>query len=76
LRRLFRFLGVDPDVDLATFPAEERILPGLPGTLPPTLAEDLWRLLSGRSEELASFLAEQFGLGPPTEWAECVSPRR
>jgi hypothetical protein len=69
LRRLFRFLGVESDLDLAAFPAEERILPGLRGTLPPTLAEDLWRLLSGRTEELASFLAEQFGLAPPTEWA-------
>jgi hypothetical protein len=68
LRDVFRFLGVPSDVDLAAFPARERILPGLPAALPRALEEDLRRLLSERTRALVSFLSEQFGLRPPAVW--------
>jgi hypothetical protein len=74
LREVFAFLGVSPDVDLAAFPVEEKVLPGLPGELPPALRATLRRLLAGRTRELASFLGARLGLRPPPEWQASLGP--
>ncbi|QJW98255.1 sulfotransferase domain-containing protein [Frigoriglobus tundricola] len=68
LRDVFRFLGVDPDIDLSGFPVRERILAGPAGELPADLAPHLRGILRGRTEELVDFLAAQFGLSAPPEW--------
>jgi hypothetical protein len=68
LRELFAFLGVVPDIDLASFPVSTKILPGLAGGLSPRLHSDLRRLLGDRTRELASFLEARFGLAMPAEW--------
>jgi len=74
LRDIFAFLGVNPDVDLSPFPLTERILPGPPGELPPSLGRFLHRLLHDRAVELAAFLEEHFGLKPPPEWRAVLEP--
>lgn len=68
LRDVFRFLGVDPSVNLSGFPVTERVLAGPTDELPDHLARDLRGLLRGRTEELADFLRSRFGLGVPPEW--------
>ena len=68
LRDVFRFLGVDPAVDLTDYPVEERILVGPPGDLPAELAPGLHGLLRDRTNELIGFLRERFGLSVPDEW--------
>ena len=65
---MFRFLGVDPAVDLTDYPVRERILLGPPGDLPPELAPFLRGLLRDRTNELIDFLRERFGLSVPDEW--------
>ena len=74
LREIFAFLGVDPHVDLSTFPIAERILKGPEGELPPQLEEALRRLLYSRTEETVDFLHEQFGLVVPNEWQRTLTP--
>ena len=74
LRDLFAFLGVNPDVDLSAFPLTERILPGPPGELSPSLGRFLHRLLHDRAVQLAAFLEERFGLKPPAEWQAVLDP--
>jgi hypothetical protein len=74
LRDLFAFLGVPADVDLAGFPLRERVLPGLPADLTPSLVRSLQQLLGGRSRELAAFLRESLGLEPPPEWEVSLRP--
>ncbi len=68
LRDVFRFLGVDPDVDLSGFPVHERILVGPDGELPADLAPYLRGILRCRTEELVGLLRAQFGLSAPPEW--------
>ncbi|MBI1913837.1 MAG: sulfotransferase domain-containing protein [Planctomycetes bacterium] len=68
LRDLFRFLGVNPEVDLSSFPVREKILTGLPGKLTPSLERSLHQLLHNRTLQLASFLREHFNLEAPPEW--------
>jgi hypothetical protein len=75
LRDLFRFLGVDPEVDLASFPVHEKILTGLPGALTPPLEQSLHQLLYDRTGQLASFLREHFNLEPPPEWRRILEAR-
>ncbi len=74
LRDVFAFLGVSPDVDLSAFPVRERVLPGLPADLSPSLACSLRQLLGARTRELAAFLRESFGLAPPAEWDLTLRP--
>ncbi len=68
LRDVFTFLGVDPEVDLSSFPVEERILPGPPGDLSPELTQALRGLLRARTAELVDFVGDRFGLESPSEW--------
>jgi hypothetical protein len=68
LRRAFRFLGVNADLDLSAFPLRERINPGGAGDLPPDLRDFLRGLLGPRTEELVAFLRDRFVLRPPPEW--------
>ena len=68
LRDIFRFLGVDPDLDLSGFPVRERVLAGPDGELPPDLAPYLRGILRGRTAELVDFLRSQFDLSAPPEW--------
>lgn len=74
LRDVFAFLGVSPGVDLSAFPVTERILAGQPGRLRPALKADLHRLHHRRTVELAGYLRERFGLEPPPEWQEALTP--
>jgi hypothetical protein len=74
LRELFAFLEVSPEVDFARFPVADRILPGLPASLPAGLREDLHDLLGNRTRELADFLAEEFDLQPPPDWEATLPP--
>jgi hypothetical protein len=74
LRNVFAFLGVAPDVDLATYPRGEKIFCGLPGELSPSLRRCLQQLHGGRTRELATFLREQFGLSLPPEWEAALAP--
>ena len=74
LRDLFAFLGVKPDVDLSAFPLTERILPGPPGELSPSLGRFLHRLLHDRAVQLAAFLEKRFDLKPPPEWRAVLDP--
>ncbi len=75
LRDLFRFLGVDPVVDLSSFPVAEKILTGLTGELTSPLEQSLHQLLHSRTRQLASFLREHFNLEPPPEWGRILEPR-
>src|SRR5262249_11248380 len=68
LRDLFGFLGVDPGVDLSSFPVRDRILTGLPGALTGPLEHSLHHLLHDRTRQLVTFLREHFNLEPPAEW--------
>src|SRR5262249_4365375 len=68
LAEVFAFLGLDPGVDLSTFPVTERILAGPPGQLPPSLWRFLHGLLHRRSLELVAFLRGRLGLEPPPAW--------
>ncbi len=74
LRDIFAFLGVDPGVDLAGFPAHERILPGPSGELSPELHSFLHRQWHARTVELAEFLGTRLGLTPPPEWSATLRP--
>jgi hypothetical protein len=74
LRTIFGFLGVDADVDLATFPVKERILPGLEGQPSPALERCLQQLLHERTLELTTFLRERLGLEVPTPWQRTLQP--
>jgi len=79
LRRIFRFLGVDPDIDLSSFPLHERILAGANGELSLEVEAFLRGLFGPRTLELIDFLQARFGLRPPVEWqlptsAEDASP--
>ena len=73
LREVFKFLGVDPDLDLSGFPVQERILVGPAGDLTPTLAATLRGLLRDRTVELSAFLREHLGLCPPPEWNQTLN---
>jgi len=75
LRDLFGFLGVDPAVDLSSFPVAEKILVGLTGELTPPREQSLHQLLHNRTLQLASFLREHFNLGPPPEWQGILESR-
>src|SRR6185437_8799685 len=68
LRDVFRFLGVDADVDLSGFPLTERILAGPEGKLTPELRAALCERRGPRTAELADYLREQFGLSLPAAW--------
>jgi hypothetical protein len=75
--RLFRdvlaFLGAtDPALDLSSLPLRERVLPGLPATIPVPVARFARRLLHRRSRELEGYLRRDFGLAPPSEWDEIL----
>lgn len=74
LRELFAFLGVNPEVDLSSFPVSQRINPGQAGELPPAVEPFLRQLLGERSRELAAFLREQWGLETPPEWRTTLEP--
>jgi Sulfotransferase domain len=74
LREVFAFLGVSADADLAAFPVRERVLPGLPAALSPSLTRRLQELLGPRTRELASFLRDSLGLEPPPEWEVSLRP--
>src|SRR5215813_11373523 len=75
LRDLFAFLGVNPAVDLSSFPIVERILPGLADALAPSLEPSLHQLLHRRTVELTCFLREHFNLEPPPEWHGILEAR-
>ena len=75
LRDLFSFLGVDPEVDLSSFPVAEKILTGLTGELPRSLEQSLYQLLHNRTLQLGSFLREHFNLVPPPEWRGILESR-
>jgi Sulfotransferase domain len=74
LRRIFGFLGVDPALDLDSFPLHDRILPGIDKPLPPALRADLHGLLHERSRELAAFVKSHFDLVPPPAWDAVLEP--
>lgn len=68
LRDVFRFLGVDPNIDVSAFPLADRVLAGPPDELPEHLASDLRGLLRPRTAELVELLRDRFGLTVPGEW--------
>jgi hypothetical protein len=74
LRDVFAFLGVSSDVESSALPFAEKILPGLPGALAPSLRRFLQNQLHDRTRELASFLRERFNLPLPPEWSAILSP--
>jgi hypothetical protein len=74
LRKVFTFLGADPNVDVSTFPISERILKGPPGELTSRLEAALHRRLYARTVETVEFLREQFDLIPPREWQRTLAP--
>ncbi|HEX4607360.1 MAG TPA: sulfotransferase domain-containing protein, partial [Urbifossiella sp.] len=73
-RRILRFLGADPGVDLAGFPVRDRILAGVPGDPPPAVSAFLRGLLAPRTAELAGFLRDRFGLELPAAWQVTLGP--
>ncbi len=74
LRQLFGFLGVDPEVNLSSFPLFERILPGTGEKLTPSRARFLHRLWHDRTVELAALLDTHFDLKHPAEWQAILTP--
>jgi hypothetical protein len=75
LTEILAFLGLRPDVDFSQFRLTEKILPGLPGELPPSLRVGAERLIQARTQELEQFLHQHFHLSLPSEWAGAVNPR-
>jgi hypothetical protein len=73
LRRIFEFLGVDPNIDLLRFPIRERVLVGPEGEPSPALEQRLQNMFGSRTEELAGFLRTNFGLTVPTAWQRSLS---
>lgn len=74
LARIFGFLGVDPHASMDHAPVHERLLPGVPEEMSPSLEAYLRGLLAPRSIELASFLETHFGLHTPAEWQTTLGP--
>jgi hypothetical protein len=68
LRDIFQFLGVDPAIDMTSFPLEDRIMSGPSEVLPSHLSSTLQSILGIRTQELVAYLKREFGLDPPAEW--------
>jgi hypothetical protein len=73
LRRVLRFLGARPEVDLAPFPLAERVNAGDGSDPPADLVPLLRGLLGPRTAELVAHLKGQFGLEPPSGWANTLT---
>jgi len=68
LRQVLDHLDVDSGVDLSEFPIAERIFPGIEREMPPHLKPYLQAIYAKKTQELSTFLREQFQLVPPPEW--------
>lgn len=73
LRDVFRFLGVDPSIDLSAVPLADRVLAGPPDELPDHLLRDLRGRLRPRTVELVELLRDRFGLTAPAEWRNTLA---
>jgi len=68
LDEIFDFLGVEKEVDWATFRISERIFEGIKRELPENFKPYLRDIYNERTRHLAKFLKEQFNIDIPNEW--------
>jgi hypothetical protein len=71
-REVLAFLGADTTLSLEGFPLRQRINPGMSYPMPGGVEARLRRLWSGRTRELAGFLAREMGLRLPSSWARTL----